>query len=105
MTVTSSVDGLAGGLNGIIDNAYSTLNQVEGIRSDLMDELESAAQVGAPKEVSINSNTTIDISTGAGALVLDTYLQELSTVEQAAAQIVAQHNKAQKTIHSQTGQV
>jgi len=46
----------------------------------------------------------IDISTGAGALVLDDALQELSTLEQAAAQLVAAENKAQKQVHSVTGQ-
>jgi hypothetical protein len=101
---SESVSGLAGGVGGIIDDAYNTLNDVETVRSDLMDSLQAAASVGSSKVVTINDNSTIDISTGAGALVLDTYLQELSTVEQSAAQIVAQHNKAQKTIHSQTGQ-
>jgi len=103
MATSANVSGLAGGTGGIIDNAYVALNEVEAIRADIMDRLETAAQAGQSKEVLV-ANSTIDISTGAGALVLDTYLQELSTVEQAAAQIVAQHNKAQKTIHSQTGQ-
>jgi len=58
-------------------------------------------------ENGINGTMTqigIDISTGAGALVLDDALQELSTLEQAAAQLVAAENKAQKQVHSVTGQ-
>ena len=99
----SSISGLAGGVDGIIDNAYKTLESVEGTRQVMMDSLSTAAGSSTNKEITINGNL-VDISTGAGALVLDTYLQELSTVEQAAAQVVAQHNKAQKTVHSQTGQ-
>ncbi|MDR1996788.1 MAG: hypothetical protein LBQ83_00435 [Candidatus Margulisbacteria bacterium] len=50
------------------------------------------------------AGVSVDISTGAGALVLDDALQELSTLEQAAAQLVAAENKAQKQVHSVTGQ-
>ncbi len=92
------------GPSGIIDNAYKALQNVETVRSDLMSDLKTASGPTGSKIITIGATDSIDISTGAGAMVLDSYLQELSTVEQAAAQVVAQHNKAQKTVHSQTGQ-
>jgi hypothetical protein len=81
------------------------LKSVGDTRENLMNSIKSAASQDGNKVITISSDlASIDISTGAGALVLDDYLQELSTVEQAAAQLVAAENKAQKQVHSVTGQ-
>jgi hypothetical protein len=85
----------------IAQDAYDTLVNVGIEREKIMDDVKGAAENPSAK-VDI-AGSQIDISTGAGALVLDDYLQELSTVEQAAAQLVAAENKAQKAVHSQTG--
>jgi hypothetical protein len=106
-------DGLSAGgvaLSNIAKDAYIAIGNVTGIRSALMAEITSVATGSSTtKEININAGSNadpkkIDISTGAGALVLDDALQELSTLEQAAAQLVAAENKAQKQVHSVTGQ-
>jgi hypothetical protein len=98
-------------LSNIAKDAYEAIANVTDIRSQLMNEIKKVASTGASKEIDIGKITSrtgesvkIDISTGAGALVLDDALQELSTLEQAAAQLVAAENKAQKQVHSVTGQ-
>jgi hypothetical protein len=48
----------------------------------------------------LGPNTTVDITTGAGALVLDDVLQVMSTMQQSAAQLVAAENKAQQQVNS-----
>jgi len=73
-------------------------------RESIMSQVKSAAQTSSGKSEVLIANICVDISTGAGALVLDDALQELSTLEQAAAQLVAAENKAQKQVHSVTGQ-
>lgn len=92
-------------LSQIAENAYDAIASATATRKDLMEQIKDVATCTAvtSKEVTIGTNR-IDISTGAGALVLDDYLQELSTIEQAAAQFVAAENKAQKQVHSVTGQ-
>jgi hypothetical protein len=97
-------------LNTIATDGFDTVKRTTETRQALMDAIKTAAASGE-KTISmmVNVNGTgetigVDISTGAGALILDDYLQELSTVEQAAAQLVAAENKAQKQIHSVTGQ-
>lgn len=97
-------------MKNIAEDAFEAIKSIETVRADVMEELKGAAEAGATDQVislSIDGGAAIevDIATGAGALVLDNYLQELSTVEQAAAQLVAQANKAQKQVHSQTGQM
>jgi hypothetical protein len=103
----------AGGvtLSNIAKDAYLAIGNVTEIRSQLMHEITKVATGESnDKTININAGNTgagekkIDISTGAGALVLDDALQELSTLEQAAAQLVAAENKAQKQVHSVTGQ-
>jgi hypothetical protein len=102
----------AGGvaLSNIAKDAYNAIGNVTHIRSALMAQITSVATANSTtKEININAGSggnakSIDISTGAGALVLDDALQELSTLEQAAAQLVAAENKAQKQVHSVTGQ-
>jgi hypothetical protein len=95
------------GLAQIAKDAYNAIEAVTQIRSSLMTEIKKVATSGTAsgtnKDISIGG-VSIDISTGAGALVLDDALQELSTLEQAAAQLVAAENKAQKQVHSVTGQ-
>ena len=96
-------------ISDIAQAGYDALKGVGEARSFIMSQVKTAAEgtnsSGAAKiQLSSNSTSTIDISTGAGALVLDDALQELSTIEQAAAQLVAAENKAQKQVHSVTGQ-
>lgn len=91
----------------IAEDAYDVVSEVAGKRTDLMSEIKSAVtsnDTNISMDINGNGAEDVDISTGAGALILDDYLQELSTVEQAAAQFVAAENKAQKQIHSVTGQ-
>lgn len=89
----------------IVEAGYNAISGIEEKRDVIMDALKDAAGTDGDNLMNIAGTNDIDISTGAGSLILDNYLQELSTVEQAAAQIVAQANKAQKNVHSQTGQV
>ena len=87
----------------IAKDGYEAVKAVEDRRSEVMSCVKVAAASGSTnRNVSI-AGTSVDISTGAGALVLDDYLQELSTVEQAAAQLVAAENKSQKQAHSILG--
>ena len=90
------------GIQQIAADGYKAIEGVEIARASIMDCVKAAAG-GTDKNVMIQGNK-VDISTGAGALVLDDYLQELSTVEQAAAQLVAAENKSQKQAHSILGQ-
>jgi len=93
---------------------YQAVKDVGLQRQAIMEAVKCAAAGTSTKlqaEVTVNGATfglgklaNVDIATGAGALVLDDALQELSTIEQAAAQLVAAENKAQKQVHSVTGQ-
>ncbi|GBR76693.1 hypothetical protein NO2_1206 [Candidatus Termititenax persephonae] len=92
------------GIHKIAQDAYTAIKSVAQQREDIMTCVKCAAIAsGGSSLVSIRGGV-IDVSTGAGALVLDDALQELSTLEQAAAQLVAAENKAQKQVHSVTGQ-
>ncbi len=88
----------------IARDGYKAVAQVEVLRGAIMSDVKAASATSAASRVVGIAGVSVDISTGAGALVLDDYLQELSTVEQAAAQLVAAENKAQKQVHSVTGQ-
>ncbi|GBR77313.1 hypothetical protein NO2_1714 [Candidatus Termititenax persephonae] len=102
--VANSSAGSAIGIHKIAQDGYDAINAVAKQREDIMTCVKSVAQaLNGSSVVSIRS-AAVDISTGAGALVLDDALQELSTLEQAAAQLVAAENKAQKQVHSVTGQ-
>ena len=108
--MTQNTSGLIndGFMKDIVETGYKAIDGIETLRKDLMADLKDAATSSsdAANKITIGPGSEkVDISTGAGSLVLDNYLQELSTVEQAAAQIVAQSNKAQKNVHAQTGQV
>jgi hypothetical protein len=84
----------------------SAANQVSAMRNTIMTAVQGAAGAAATGGAatittpSINSGAAIDISTGAGALVLDDKLQQLSTMEQSAAQLVAAENKGEKEVNS-----
>ncbi|GBR76686.1 hypothetical protein NO2_1197 [Candidatus Termititenax persephonae] len=92
------------GINNIAKLGVDAIACVSIQRENIMSEVRSAAaDSSSAKTISI-AGACVDISTGAGALVLDDALQELSTLEQAAAQLVAAENKAQKQVHSVTGQ-
>ena len=106
-------------IKDIAQAGYQTVKEVGEVREAIMNMVKEASQAGNNKLVSASALTSdgismethgkisdlndVDISTGAGALILDDILQELSTVEQAAAQLVAAENRAQKQIHSVTG--
>ncbi len=80
----------------------NTVQRVSAERENIMNQVAVVAS-GGSNVVSINMGTTshsVDISTGAGALVLDDRLQELATMEQSAAQLVAAENRAQKDVQS-----
>jgi len=86
-------------------NALDTLRAVTAERDGIMDQVAAvAASGGTLTDVSINLGGTgaelVNISTGAGALVLDDRLQELATMEQSAAQLVAAENRAQKDVQA-----
>jgi len=94
-------------LSEIATNAYCVVASVTESRASIMAQIKSVAE-GGERKITIQNGSggslSVDIATGAGALVLDDALQELSTLEQAAAQLVAAENKAQKQVHSVTGQ-
>ena len=86
-------------------NAYeatSTTNDIrEGIMQDIRDSVAGMAD-GGNEDMTVSVSlrgTEVDISTGAGALLLDDTLQTLSTIEQSAAQILASNNRAVKEIN------
>lgn len=109
----------------ISEAGFNTVSNVDTMRRDIMAAVAEIAggqanatsgtygvQVdnsgGSPQlnfgEVAVMAglgpNTTVDIQTGAGALVLDDVLQVMSTLQQAAAQLVAAENKAQQQVNS-----
>lgn len=82
--------------------AYNALQDVTAEREDIMNQVANVA-AGDATQVTIRmsgGDKTVDISTGAGALVLDDRLQELATLEQSAAQLVAAENRAQKDVQA-----
>ncbi|GBR77604.1 hypothetical protein RDn1_263 [Candidatus Termititenax dinenymphae] len=92
------------GVSQIAQDGVKAISKVAIQREDIMSQVKAAATTGGTSNNVTIAGGQIDISTGAGALVLDDALQELSTLEQAAAQLVAAENKAQKQVHSVTGQ-
>jgi hypothetical protein len=93
------------GENGSISsNAFLVANDADTKREDIMSEIKNAvssANTGG-SDVYVNvGGSNIDISTGAGALVLDDTLQKLSTQEQSAAQILSAQNRATKEVSQQ----
>ena len=105
-------------INEIASKGFEAVKDVHIQRHAIMEAVKKAAKgegskLDASVQITIDNQSTtislgclanVDISTGAGALVLDDALQEMSTIEQAAAQLVAAENKAQKQVHSVTGQ-
>jgi hypothetical protein len=109
----------------ISEAGFNTVNNVDTMRKDIMAAVAEIAG-GTPNATSgsygvqvdystgsgrlnfgtvatmagLGPNTTVDIQTGAGALVLDDVLQVMSTLQQAAAQMVAAENKAQQQVNS-----
>jgi hypothetical protein len=85
-------------------SALSTLEAVSAERENIMDQVaEVAAGTATTVDINMGGSTTpksVDISTSAGALVLDDRLQELATMEQSAAQLVAAENRAQKDVQA-----
>lgn len=105
MADTSDMGGIMA-VRSIADEAYYVASFASQQRDGIMGRISNAV-ASSSTEITLpldNVDTKVDIASGAGALLLDDYLQELSTVEQAAAQFVAAENKAQKQIHSVTGQ-
>ena len=91
-------------LHSIAKDGAKAIACVAVQRECIMNQVKDAASSQTGQAMVKIANACVDISTGAGALVLDDALQELSTLEQAAAQLVAAENKAQKQVHSVTGQ-
>lgn len=86
-------------------NAYETARISEQTREGIMSQIRD--QLGGDNstvnDVTINVNLpgeddAVDISSGAGALLLDSALQKLSTLDQASAQILSSKNRSQKEI-------
>lgn len=106
----------------ISELGYQTIAAVDTIRADIMDQVATVATsnsgtntIDFTKNVTLAGGGTgqasklaglssvgnaVDITTGAGALVLDDVLQAMSTVEQTAAQLVSAENKAQQQVNS-----
>lgn len=98
----------------ISELGYQTIRDVDTMRSGIMDQVAKvAAGTGANgNAIDFTTNnaaslagltsvgSAVDITTGAGALVLDDVLQAMSTVEQTAAQLVSAENKAQQQVNS-----
>ena len=94
----------------ISEMGYGAIKEIDGLRNNIMSQVSTVANGGTndvdfssmAKMAGITATTAnkIDITTGAGALVLDDVLQALSTVEQASAQLVSAENKAQQQVNS-----
>jgi len=96
-------DNLDYGASGSVEsNAYKVAETAENTREKIMDDIRS--QLGRQADGTFSEDITlqvqelggIDISSGAGALVLDDVLQKLSTIQQSAAQILASKNRGVK---------
>ncbi|MCB0739365.1 MAG: hypothetical protein KDC92_17795 [Bacteroidetes bacterium] len=100
----------AGSYTNIAEAGYESVREVDDHRLGIMNEVSLVASGGQTNVNFSNAVMTlsgigtsaqsIDITTGAGALVLDDVLQALSTVEQAAAQLVSAENRAQQQVNS-----
>jgi hypothetical protein len=94
----------------ISEMGYGAIKEIDGLRNSIMSQVANVANnttndvnfSGMARMAGITAGTSsaIDITTGAGALVLDDVLQALSTVEQASAQLVSAENKAQQQVNS-----
>ena len=85
-------------------SALKAIQDVAVERDNIMTQVANVASTGATTtKVTIKMGTetkAVDISSGAGALVLDDRLLELATLEQSAAQLVAAENRAQKDVQA-----
>ncbi|OGC21761.1 hypothetical protein A3J90_05120 [candidate division WOR-1 bacterium RIFOXYC2_FULL_37_10] len=86
--------------NTIEQNAYDVASSCDNSIDQLMEDIKSAIAVDGEndtiEDTTINVNvggTDIDVSSGGGALVLDSYLSKLSTIEQTAASAVSKKNQ------------
>ena len=92
----------------IAEMGYTAIQEVGELRNGIMSQVSAVANnagndvdfTGMAKLSGMTGLTKADITTGAGALVLDDVLQALSTVEQASAQLVSAENKAQQQVNS-----
>ena len=108
----------------ISEAGYQAIKNVDDLRAGIMEAVATVAggtpsgTAAKPSTVTAGTNSInfhaettrlaglgsltggIDITTGAGALVLDDVLQAMSTVEQSAAQLVSAENKAQQQVNS-----
>lgn len=92
----------------ISEMGYGAINEIGILRENIMSQVAQVANnttsdvnFSAMGVMSSNSSVgAVNITTGAGALVLDDVLQALSTVEQASAQLVSAENKAQQQVNS-----
>ncbi|MBU0580048.1 MAG: hypothetical protein KKA19_02630 [Candidatus Margulisbacteria bacterium] len=82
--------------------AFNALSSVTSERDGIMQQVANvAANTATTVKIRMGGEEKeVDISTGAGALVLDDRLQELATMEQSAAQLVAAENRAQKDVQA-----
>ena len=83
-------------------DAYFVANAADDARQDIMSDIRTAvtgASNGTSDVYSIPALGGIDISTGAGALILDDTLQKLSNQEQASGQILSSKNRGQKEMN------
>ena len=90
----------------ITENAYSIAQYAEGEREDILQQIsdqltEQATGDNDTTVVSVDLGNGVqmdDITNSASPLVLDDYMNQLSTLDQTAAQVVAAKNRsAQQT--------
>lgn len=102
----------------ISEMGYNAIKEIDSLRNDIMGAVAEVAGADGDTPLTVDGNEIeftsqitqlaglgsnlggIDITTGAGALVLDDVLQAMSTVEQTAAQLVSAENKAQQQVNS-----
>lgn len=94
--------GAPGMLNGdLISDAYTVANFADSQIDQLLDQVWNAVQSGGSFWWTVNGTPKpIDPQSGAGALIIDRLMSELSNLESISANAVATAQRIQKEINS-----
>jgi len=83
----------------LINDAFNICNMADQEIDGLLDQIWAAVQPGGTGYVTINGKQ-VDPQSGAGALIIDRLMSELSNLESISANSVATSQRIQKEINS-----
>ena len=93
--------------SSISSNAYAVAKGSDDARADIMTQIRTSMETNATSgsdvsavTVKLEGTPNVDITTGAGALLLDATLQKLGTQEQVAGQVLSSSNRSAKEMPS-----